>query len=1323
MSEIRMRERMSMKSKMLGALALLTLIGALFVIQSADQYTPTADAAAGSIAALNVGTCLTTDGTVFKGDCKALDDSVVGRDIRDKITEVSTLYATYAHDPKTSSSPGPRAILMDSDLLQISIADSDRYKRTGVLIRGSSFDEDNSTLDDVDADGTADITIFDSNGDDAADAGFDELIIADLGALDYPKDASGDLEFSSEDAITDGIDVFVQGSTGSISVIANSGADNTLNFRRQGCVDTGTGTSTGVVACDGAGESHWQFNPGDFKVDDGAVVRFYGCLEDTGGDGDCIDTGETIKKLTELTVDEDASNGEASGNTAPWLAVNASVPNGKQVVIMAVYYRTSDREELVGGEEYWTCDPENGNKVSPTKQRVGDPPANSWQCGYVDADDEGDKATSTNDPTNVEYTEKEQGDNLALQVEASSDGADRTANLHLQETKRFSGVYQGFLRLTDADGSSDSWGREAKDASGYSNSDADVAVLGVNTGPVTITYRDTNGGKQTLRIEIDRQPPTINITSPADGASSGDQSPDFSGTIEDIDSGLADNSFRLVVDNEVDNNGTNSDFALNGKAPVISPITGTGTDGTVSYRDQYAGYTGTNDVIGVTDSSVLYNLGDDACQDVAPYLCHITAEAYDDGDIRGTFDDSVRLDLQSNGDDAEIRDMEFEIDFQAFVMDMAGNIGFSDSDPANPRFINDLGTAEDKRKTVNDPGYPNVLGYYSAHIIILDEKDPEIMTAESATGYYGRNSAGKPVADRSSVMVVFDGPVAASSVTTSTFSVELDDGSMAQITDVDVDKNYVFLKLGSELASDATPKIDIANGEKVEDMAGNETFGREVKAFDAADGISPRLTVTLSGGSGTGTGNEGPEKLTKDRITIHVASDEPLAGAPEFHVVCSNLRWNRDSEDTIAENNVDSRHDIDDYVANRNGAFTEKPTKETVDKPTVTKPRTSNTKALATATYEYTCHDNNDDNFGDDFQITPRSTLSRPGENWEQTWQNQTGTSQKLNDGPLTVVAFGRDSSRYEDPTSTKMLENWGSASAEFTLDSAINSPRDPGGGELQPNDGGVSKEDQPFVMIEFNDSHTVTLESVELDDVEIADQFDTPQTNRFVYWPDSIAKGAHEVEAVAVDAAGNEVSFEYSFTVEARGKFLIELQAGWNAVSVPADPIDTAIGSVFSDPAIETVIGWDTQGWRIAVRRDGVWESNHQYGALNEIRAKYGYWVKSSAFIDQPVSLKGPISRNISGAPTLLGIDTLAGWNFVGVIDQDGDQTEDDYGESLKNGIEPVSAAEYLGSNFVRAYTWDPTFSRFENIRRDDGLTIGKGVWVYYPETGGIAP
>ena len=53
------------------------------------------------------------------------------------MTEVSDLYATYAYDPKTASDE-PRVILEDSDLIKISIADSGRDKRTGVLIRGAS---------------------------------------------------------------------------------------------------------------------------------------------------------------------------------------------------------------------------------------------------------------------------------------------------------------------------------------------------------------------------------------------------------------------------------------------------------------------------------------------------------------------------------------------------------------------------------------------------------------------------------------------------------------------------------------------------------------------------------------------------------------------------------------------------------------------------------------------------------------------------------------------------------------------------------------------------------------------------------------------------------------------------------------------------------------------------------------------------------------------------------------------------------------------------------------------------------------------------------
>ena len=51
--------------------------------------------------------------------------------------------------------------------------------------------------------------------------------------------------------------------------------------------------------------------------------------------------------------------------------------------------------------------------------------------------------------------------------------------------------------------------------------------------------------------------------------------------------------------------------------------------------------------------------------------------------------------------------------------------------------------------------------------------------------------------------------------------------------------------------------MGIAAGESIRDRAGNITSGRELRRFEANDGISPKLTVSLSGGSGTGEGPEG----------------------------------------------------------------------------------------------------------------------------------------------------------------------------------------------------------------------------------------------------------------------------------------------------------------------------------------------------------------------------------------------------------------------------------------------------------------------------------
>ena len=49
-----------------------------------------------------------------------------------------------------------------------------------------------------------------------------------------------------------------------------------------------------------------------------------------------------------IELDEDLSSGK-KGETAPWMRVTASIPQGVTVDVEYIYYQTSDLEDLVGG--------------------------------------------------------------------------------------------------------------------------------------------------------------------------------------------------------------------------------------------------------------------------------------------------------------------------------------------------------------------------------------------------------------------------------------------------------------------------------------------------------------------------------------------------------------------------------------------------------------------------------------------------------------------------------------------------------------------------------------------------------------------------------------------------------------------------------------------------------------------------------------------------------------------------------------------------------------------------------------------------------------
>ena len=1237
---------MQLSSRILTALAVLILAVAVVAVRAGSPGT--VEAATGTIDVVNVGTCYTTDTDVF--DVSACEDGD-GGDYnvaeRTTILETGSVFATYAHDPKTAPDD-PRGVLKNSNRIKISISDSGRDKRTPVLLPAGAADPGA-------ADGEG-LWILGDNPDtpDVQETDF-RLPSTDL--LEIRKDFA-DIVIDDDD-------------TGLSWQERGEAAGDAFTYNENG-VEEGVTIIKNTAAID-AGT---VFKPMD--VADESLVTIYGTLRLATPTGAQDPPAPVFKKLNnELSLDEDVGSGYTekeqgpdSLEVAPWISLQVSLPAGASVEVEYIVYHTSEREALIGG-----------NKAAD----------------YVDV------TTTTDDESKYvpDFTKAEDKAVSELLVEARSDGRANKQALHLMETSRFSGRYEGYLMLTDENGdeSGNNWGIAVKAATGSEPSGA--AVIGVESGPVDIVYRDTDGKPKTLSVLIDTVPPTVQVDTPVHESEGQDTSPNFSGSYTDDSSGLRQKTFRLYVDHNDDTEESGEQTRSNGSLALdievdVSVVPGKDV---VESLEDYRGYDNEPTFGVIADDDVF--LGEDVDSNNLATRKIVEGDNHDDGALDGTFGDSIRISFTPDNEDETFNNT---IDFHALVVDVAGNIGFSDSDPDGPRFINDLG--EEKPKT----GRYNVLGWYARHIFFLDETEPEIFQEQSATGFYSENDDGDPVANRSGILVAFDRAVDADSIGVDTFGVTLDPiggpgstGASADVVDIDVDGRAVYLLLDQELLSDATPSVDIVTGQWVADPAGNRLTGGKQAPFEVNDGITPQLTVALSGGSGTGDGGEGPSSLTGNSIIITIGTDEEISATPSIAVVCSDIAWDSDSDGETDKG-------LSDLVGQRSGALTDS---SAIFSPDLDMDEDPN---LYGDTYK--CGT-------DEVKLQQVQSYSRPGLEWEFQWVNFSN-EQALEDGKLTVVAYGRDRKSYAsltprkidaDPTPVNRY-NWGAATAEFLYDTTDPDPN------ATPGDGEVVTESRPFVLLNYTDATTVSIDDFSVDGT--SQEISTLGDNRFLYWPEALGIGSHAVSVDAVDAAGNEGTFEYSFKVAERDPFNLKLIAGWNAVSFPGNPIDPMIGDVFTEDVIDMVAGWDAtdpqKPWSIATKMEGEWSTHTDFATLNRVSARYGYWVHAQGFVTQKVQLVGQIDRTDANVvpADLVTIPTEPGWNFVGVISQDGRQTQSHDGKPLMTDGDNVSSGSYLGDN-KRAYTWDAIRSEFKILENGDDVTIGDGIWVYYG--GGIAP
>ena len=594
------------------------------------------------------------------------------------------------------------------------------------------------------------------------------------------------------------------------------------------------------------------------------------------------------------------------------------------------------------------------------------------------------------------------------------------------------------------------------------------------------------------------------------------------------------------------------------------------------------------------------------------------------------------------------------------------------------------------------------------YVVHVDRTAPKLLRAE--TGRYWdsalptNRSADKTEyrvseADNSSVLVVFDEHLDPSSVSAADFEVNGSrargemaynvkvrqdtegagvpyDGDSAiagdSVQDVGEDRGYVFLRLRSDLAANATPAVELVG--EVLDLAGNE---RDVGKDDAAlDRIAPTLTVTT---------DQGDRPVTNDMINLTIASDENV-GAPSvtFRKVMSKTVEGKATQ-TLGRAN-------EGYVV---------------------------VKFISATEYRATIAAGGDKGL---YTVVVKATdaaggnVGRAGDATEPSDDNPAPIRV---DDATDAILFERDDSVPNpdvDPTVDGAQDKFRTEDPNTLIHIDFSA-------EANEYDG--QKGTDPNDEATFNkrigddlDTHAgVTILSATLDGVDILDSLQANEaSNVFVYKASGLAIGDHKLEVAAQDAAGNKHSTprDATITIEERKPFSLKLKPGWNLVSIPGNPADPSIDAVIPmDRAdITAALAHEPSApgrWLRATRgADGLFE-----GSLKNIVSTRAYWIETSSFVSLKVNIPKPPTGQARIKPT---IPIVKGWNIVPILDVDGD-FELSFPEG-KNYFSGLTA----GGVAIEIDTFNTITNRWESVAPED-VEIGKGYWVHSSGAGVIVP
>jgi len=327
--------------------------------------------------------------------------------------------------------------------------------------------------------------------------------------------------------------------------------------------------------------------------------------------------------------------------------------------------------------------------------------------------------------------------------------------------------------------------------------------------------------------------------------------------------------------------------------------------------------------------------------------------------------------------------------------------------------------------------------------------------------------------------------------------------------------------------------------------------------------------------------------------------------------------------------------------------------------------------------------------------------------------------SQGTNLWEATYTVAGATGDRAAVVTGTDTATNAGTSGAygtkTFGVDTGLTSAT------LSIGGGNTTSQLRPFTVIDFGvngEASTVTLAEVLLVtgtvETNITTEVVRSSNNVKFFWVPTadLALGAHTIKikaSKATDAAANTNASDISlaFTIAARTTFDIQLFAGWNAVSFPADPITNDIGDVITNAGHDAVLGWDPKApgqWRVATRdsSSGNFATTSRYG-LKKIVATQAYWVHSNNFEPVKVLLAGETLPGSGTPPPVKSIGTVSGMNAIPVVSSSGAGTTGAAATLTRMGAgnsvdASVTVDEYITtSSKGHVYVWNPETLNFE--------------------------